>query len=271
VLNALLYHLPLFAFVAGHLAVSSFMGGLTLATLLMALLASTVLPLTALALISSRLLKPCCMLMALCSSIALYFVLTYHAVLDETMMGNVWNTNLSESLEFLHPTLFLYLLVLGVLPCLVLARVHIRQQSRLRLAVVALVSSSVVIAWGLAASSTWLWFDKNSKVIGGLAMPWSYLINMGRYELPTLMASDKQVPLPPATFASNTKTVVMLVIGEAARAANFQLYGYSRPTNPLLSKAGVVALRNARSCATYTTASLHPGARRSRIALLQTL
>jgi lipid A ethanolaminephosphotransferase len=49
---------------------------------------------------------------------------------------------------------------------------------------------------------------------------------------------------------------VILVIGEAARAQNFALYGYDRPTNPLLAEAGVVALRNATACATYTTAAV---------------
>jgi lipid A ethanolaminephosphotransferase len=70
------------------------------------------------------------------------------------------------------------------------------------------------------------------------------------------MASDVPAPLPPATFSSDEKTVVILVIGEAARAKNFQLYGYNRPTNPLLSKASVVALKNATACATYTTAAV---------------
>ncbi len=89
-----------------------------------------------------------------------------------------------------------------------------------------------------------------------MIMPSSYVINTGRYLAPRLMASDLPAPLPPATFSSDEKTVVILVIGEAARAKNFQLYGYDRPTNPLLSKANVVALKNARACATYTTAAV---------------
>ena len=89
-----------------------------------------------------------------------------------------------------------------------------------------------------------------------MVMPWSYVINTARYTAPKLMTSGVQVPLPPATFSSNEKTVVILVIGEAARANDFALYGYSRPTNPLLSQAGVVTLKNASACATYTTASV---------------
>ena len=48
--------------------------------------------------------------------------------------------------------------------------------------------------------------------------------------------------------------MVVLVIGESARKANFQLYGYKRDTNPLLSKLQDLKVYEATSCATYTTA-----------------
>jgi lipid A ethanolaminephosphotransferase len=255
-LNALLYHMPLFSFAAADLDLSSVTGDLTLATLLVVLLSETVLLLTLPALISIRLLKPFCMLIAMGNAVAVYFVVTYHVVLDATMMGNVLNTNFTESSEYLHPTLVAYVLALGVLPCWLLARLHIRRTPRLRVAAVALACLLITVIWCLLTSRSWLWFDENSKRVGGMILPSSYLINSGRYLVPRLMTSDVPAPLPPATFSSDEKTVVILVIGEAARAKNFQLYGYSRPTNPLLSKASVVALKNATACATYTTAAV---------------
>ena len=256
VLNALLYHVPLFSFAAADLDLSSVTGDLTLATLLVILLSETVLLLTLLALISVRLLKPFCMLIAIGNAVAVYFLVTYHVVLDETMMGNVLNTNFAESSEYLHPTLVVYVLALGVLPCWLLGRLRIRRTPRLRVAAVALACLLGALIWCLLAARSWLWFDENSKTVGGMIMPSSYVINTVRYLVPRLMASDVPAALPPATFSSGEKTVVILVIGEAARAKNFQLYGYNRPTNPLLSKASVVALKNATACATYTTAAV---------------
>ena len=255
-LNALLYHVPPFVFAAGNLDLPSLSATLTLATLLAVLFFGTVVPLALLALISHRFLKPFCMLMALGNAVALYFVMTYHVVLDETMMGNVQNTDFAETFEYLHPRLIAYLLTLCVLPCWLVARVRFRQTPRLHVAIMALAGLFITVIWAFVAASTWLWFDENSKRLGGMVMPWSYVINLGRYEVPRLMAADAQELLPPATFASDQKTVVILVIGEAARAKNFELYGYNRPTNPLLSMAGVVALKNASSCATYTTKSV---------------
>lgn len=87
-------------------------------------------------------------------------------------------------------------------------------------------------------------------------MPWSYVGNAARFQYSKSQENIVQTPLPDATFLSNNKTVVVLVIGESARAQNFSLYGYDRPTNPLLAASDVITLKNATSCASYTTAAV---------------
>jgi lipid A ethanolaminephosphotransferase len=64
----------------------------------------------------------------------------------------------------------------------------------------------------------------------------------------------EEIKLPDGKITDREKTVVVLVIGESARKANFQLYGYARDTNPLLSKRAGLKVYQATSCATYTTA-----------------
>jgi lipid A ethanolaminephosphotransferase len=50
---------------------------------------------------------------------------------------------------------------------------------------------------------------------------------------------------------------VVLVVGETARAANFQLGGYARPTNPALSRIkDLVYFRDVSSCGTSTAISV---------------
>jgi lipid A ethanolaminephosphotransferase len=255
-LDTALYNLPLFSFAAGNLELATFTGVLTLTTLLVAVFLETVLLLVLIGLVSQRLLQPFCMLIAVGNAVALYFLLTYRVVLDESMMGNVFNTDVAEAAEFLHPTALAYLLILGVGPAWLVTRVHLRPAPRARLLVVAAASLLATVALALLSASAWPWIDAHSKRLGGTVLPWSYLINAARYAVPRIFASDVQVSLPPATFASSDRTVVVLVIGEAARAENFSLYGYHRPTNPLLSRAGVIALRNTKACATYTTAAV---------------
>lgn len=54
---------------------------------------------------------------------------------------------------------------------------------------------------------------------------------------------------------SESRDVCVLIIGESARRANFSLYGYDKPTNPLLERDSVTALV-ADASATYTTAGV---------------
>jgi len=94
------------------------------------------------------------MFIAMGNAIAVYFLLTYRVILDKPTMGNVLNTDLVESSEYLHPTLIVYALVLGVVPCWLLVRVRIRQTPRSRLAAVGLVCLSITVSWCLLALRT---------------------------------------------------------------------------------------------------------------------
>jgi lipid A ethanolaminephosphotransferase len=69
------------------------------------------------------------------------------------------------------------------------------------------------------------------------------------------MPADPPQRLPPDP--GNRPLVVFLVVGETARHASFQLGGYDRPTNPLLSgMPGVHYFSNVTSCGTTTAVSL---------------
>ena len=60
----------------------------------------------------------------------------------------------------------------------------------------------------------------------------------------------------PLILSQPKKTLVVLVVGETARAENFSLGGYEKPTNPRLAKEGVIYFRHATSCGTETAISV---------------
>ena len=254
--NAILYHRPLYRFAVANLDLSSMGGVVTAVTTFFLVTFFTALILCVLSLVSQRLVKPFCVIGAFCNALALYFVETYAVVLDKSMMGNVFNTNFAESLSFFHPRLLMYFLLFGALPAGLLSRVQIHRTPMRRRVMLLIMILVIGMGWIYAVSFTWLWFDENSRKLGGLTLPWSYIIGASRNYVDHFSASREQTLLPAATFSSNEKTIVVLVIGESARAQNFSLYGYPRPTNPTLAKSDVVALAHTRACATYTTASL---------------
>jgi lipid A ethanolaminephosphotransferase len=107
-----------------------------------------------------------------------------------------------------------------------------------------------------ANSTNWLWIDKNSKKLGGLAMPWSYSVNASLFYFHKFKENEKEILLPNATIKDSVKSVFVLVIGESARKENFSLYGYTKNTNPLLFKRSDLFHFDATSSATYTTAGV---------------
>ena len=101
----------------------------------------------------------------------------------------------------------------------------------------------------------WPWIDRHAPKIGSLIMPWTYVVNSVRYYNSERKRNRKEIPLPDARIVTDSRDVCVLVIGESARRANFSLYGYGRPTNPLLERDSVTALM-ADAAATYTTAGV---------------
>ncbi|MDB5902402.1 MAG: lipid ethanolaminephosphotransferase, partial [Betaproteobacteria bacterium] len=68
--------------------------------------------------------------------------------------------------------------------------------------------------------------------------------------------TDLESPVSRTAPAGKKPLVMFLVIGETARAQNFQLGGYPRATNPELAQRGVDYFTNAYSCGTSTAVSL---------------
>ena len=190
------------------------------------------------------------------NSVAVYFVNTYHVILDESMIGNVFNTNYAEATGFFSMKLVWYIVLLGIIPSIYIFKAKIIHGTWKRFLTTSLVSLAFILILIFANASNWLWIDKNSKTLGGLAMPWSYLVNAVRYTSHEHKKNEKEILLPDATIADNEKSIVILVIGESARRQNFSLYGYERNTNPLLSKIPNLFTFVATSDATYTTVSV---------------
>ena len=190
------------------------------------------------------------------NAIAVYFVNTYGVIIDESMIANVFNTNYDESSSFFSIKLVLYIVLLGIIPSIYLIKVKIIKVTIKKFSIISSLTLLFVLLLVFVNASNWLWIDKNSKTLGGLAMPWSYAVNTSLFYIHEHKKNEKEILLPNATIKDNEKSVVVLVIGESARSQNFSLYGYNKNTNPLLSKIPNVFHFEATSDATYTTAGV---------------
>jgi len=258
--NALVYQAPLWRFVAQHADLTSWEGWSALLSVELLFGGLTIVVLGLLAVLSRRLLKVVSMVLVLGNALALYFIASFHVLLTRAMMGNVFHTDVAEAGALYSGYLLLCVLVLGVLPALWIYRLQWLPQSRLRRLWIAPTAAVVALGGLYANAHAWLWVDDHAVALGGLAQPWSYVGNSIRYWQEWKKENTEPALLPALSerekIPAGDKQVVVLVIGEAARAANFSLYGYGRATNPELAQQTNLAVLPARSCATYTTASL---------------
>ena len=185
---------------------------------------------------------------------AVYFIYTYSVMIDATTVENVFNTRYSEASGFFSWSLWLFIIVFGVLPALYCLLQPVAVGKAKKLGIYCGSSLVIVLAVALVNINQTLWVSQHDTELGGLLQPWSYLVNTCRIISFNQDEQAEEIKLPDGKIADHEKAVVVLVIGESARKANFQLYGYERETNPLLSKQEGLKVYQATSCATYTTA-----------------
>ena len=211
-------------------------------------------------------LKPALALFLLSAAGGAYFMLSYGVVIDRTMMVNVLLTDTREARELLSWRLLGALLLLGVLPLALLWRTPLRWATPLRQA--GHNAILLVAACALLAGAGGLFFQDLSATMRNHTQL-RYLINplnsfyaiaiMGRK--PIQRSGVAVAPLGedahlPALAAGARPPLVIMVLGETARADHLGLNGYARDTTPRLAQERVVSLRNVWSCGTNTAASV---------------
>ena len=252
--SLLLYNIPFFHYVADNSS-ESLGGRIFLLTSLVVIMLALNFMMTYLLMFLMRIVGRILLaIFSIINATAVYFIITYSVMIDATTIENVFNTRYSEASGFFSWGLWLFILVFGVVPALWCLLQPVVFGKAKKLAVYCGSSLVIALVVSLANFNQTLFISQHDTELGGLLQPWSYLVNTCRIASFSIDEQAEEIKLPDAKIADNDKAVVVLVIGESARKANFQLYGYKRDTNPLLSKLQDLKVYEATSCATYTTA-----------------
>jgi len=211
-------------------------------------------------------IKPVLVLFLLSGAAGAHFMGTYNVVIDATMMLNVLHTDLRETRDLLSGQLVTSALLLAALPLVWLLPLRVQKlgtwrQLRRNLGS-ALAATVVLVALLLLFFADMSATMRNHK-------PVRYLINPlnSFYALGMVAADARALPSgPPVTVGSDATLaarasgakppLLVLVLGETARADHFSLNGYQRTTTPRLAELGVLSFRAVSSCGTSTAASV---------------
>ena len=198
------------------------------------------------------------------SSAAAYFMFRLNVIIDSEMIRNVFEAKPHEALEMVTLDGMGWVALFGAVPAFLLASVKIRYRPARRelamrgLHLLASLSSLAVLAFFFYKD--YAIAGRNHKNAGRLLNPFNYISSTRNYfrkraqrDLPFIVIDDNPEHVP---YADPHFTVLVLMIGETARAMNFSLNGYGRQTNPKLSRQDIVNFPNVKASGTATAFSL---------------
>ena len=211
-------------------------------------------------------IKPVLITVLLVSSLTNYFMNSYNVVIDDDMIRNTIQTDIHESLDLLSIKEILYFLFLGVLPSIFVYRTKIEYRGLKK----ELISKLVFLLLALAVmggsifafSKHYTSFFREHKPLRYSTNPTYWIYSIGNYVAKT--ANSGPIVVKPIGLdakivddSNDTKSkLVIMVVGEAARADHFSLNGYDKETNPKLKTQDIINLSNVSSCGTSTAESV---------------
>lgn len=214
-------------------------------------------------------LKPVGVTILIACAAASYFMHEYRVVIDHHMVANVFQTDQKEAGDLMTLKFFKSVALYGILPSVLLLLVRLDPRPfwpELKfkaLSGTALAAAAVVLVGSF--SSQLLSVFRTNELIRHELLPFNIVGATIKYVRAHTAATVAVVAKPfgadavrgPSWSGRSRKSVTVLVIGETARAQNFSLIGYDRPTNPkLAANDRLITFANVTSCGTATAQSL---------------
>ena len=196
----------------------------------------------------------------LSSTAAAYFISKYDVAVDKSMIMNVLYTDPKEISGLLSIQMLPYIIFMALIPTLLIIKVKIVYKKPLR----HLFDSIIIIGVSLVLAISLLYMNF-SKISQAVNVSSRYAVHslvpinvvrgtfsiLSRAISPYFKGPEKPIELS-GTITQKDDLVVVLAIGETSRQQNFSLYGYSKNTNPLLSKYDDIHILNGEAVVAST-------------------
>lgn len=210
-----------------------------------------------------RTVRPLLALFLFAGTLATHFMQQYGVVLDPAMIRNALHTEAREAGELLNAGFAGALVLALALAALPWAVVPARRAAGRALLVRALALAGallVALAALLAGFQDLASQMRNQRALRYTIAPANLLWSLARALAGDAHAAaavpDPLEPVARPPAGGRKPLLLVMVVGETARAASFSLDGYARRTNPELEKLDLVNLPRAAACGTSTEVSL---------------
>ncbi|WP_454832217.1 phosphoethanolamine transferase [Pseudoxanthomonas wuyuanensis] len=209
--------------------------------------------------------KPLLSVLLLLSALAGHYMNAYGVYLDADMVRNVLHTDLKESREILSFDL-LPPLLWALVPIALLWRIRLRARTPSRALMLRAGFLAAAVLTGLAgvllSTQELSSFLRNHREVRYLVTPANVLVSLTK--VMTEQPPGTEAALLPVGLDATGRTLpagakprlLVMVVGETARAQNWGLNGYARQTTPELSQLPVVNFPHVTACGSSTEVSL---------------
>ena len=210
------------------------------------------------------LVKPVLIVFLLLSAVFGYFAFAYGTIFDPQMIANALQTDSAEAGDLINLKLVLYIGLLGVLPSIMVAFANLaypgwKSETIARLRLVGAAGATLAVLF-LLFGAHYVSLVREHRELTGKIAPLAgvvsaiKLVSKGIAPAPdehTIVGADARIS-PEDTH----RELIIMVVGETARADHWGLNGYSRQTTPLLKGENVINYPDFWSCDTSTARSV---------------
>ena len=209
--------------------------------------------------------KPFLFLFIIVSTLIAYGTFSYGIVFDYGMIENTLETSSSEAFSYLNINAFLMVFALSAPPLLYLYKVEITYQpfkseliQRLKLIFISTVPLLLIVFFFYADYAS---VGRNNRELTSYITPLKSVVSGYKYVRNNFFNSTKKFTIldnKPTLLTENTaeKRVILMVVGETARAESFSLNGYNKPTNQFTRGYQPISFKQMSSCGTATAVSV---------------
>lgn len=210
--------------------------------------------------------KPIAIALVFIGGFASYAVSTLGVLITSDQVQNLMQTDMAEARDTWSWHLVVWTLGMTVLPIIAILLVKLKSEpivgQLLKKVIASVVSLAMVGGLLFVFYVDFAAIFRENRDLKGMISPQNMIASFASYY--KKKAPKENLPLVTygedatmqKTDASKLPKLMVLVVGETARAENFSLNGYSKNTNPKLSKQDIINFSQVSSCGTATAVSV---------------
>ena len=208
--------------------------------------------------------KPFFIYLLITGSLVNFAMYNYKVIFDQDMIDNILITNFAEASSYSNLTVFLWFGLTGLIPAVLLFFTKITHYSFFK--DIAVKTGSVLISLIIVAIIAAFFYKdyasviRNHKIVRKEIVPTYYMSSTYKYIKKNYFASNMeytQLGTDAVKEEDGKDNLFVVIVGETARAQNYEFGGYGRETNKYTKNIqNLTYYKNATSCGTATAVSV---------------